>query len=100
VEWGETLTTCIKRELREEAGAEVLKLGKLCGVYSHPDRDPRFHALTVVVRAEVTPPLNPPQNPLEILDVGLFSTNHLPAELSHEMGDMLRNTIQGKVVWE
>ncbi len=100
VEWGETLERCIRRELAEEAGVEVISVGELSGVYSHPDRDFRFHAVTVVVRAKVTEPLRKPKNPLEITEVGLFQQNDLPGVLSHEMTDMLNNALQGKVVWE
>lgn len=100
VEWGETLDQCIRRELLEEAGVEVTELGELLGVYSHPDRDWRFHAATVIVRAQVTPPFQKPKNPLEIRDVGLFDADQLPETLSHQMGDMLQNAIERKIVWE
>jgi len=100
VEWGETLQTCIRRELAEEAGVEVISLGQLLGVYSHPDRDFRFHAITVVVRAKVTSPLRPPANPVEISEVGLFEEHELPQELSHQMTDMLKNAVKGQVCWE
>lgn len=100
VEWGETLAQCVRRELLEEAGVEVLELQQLLGVYSHPDRDWRFHAATVIVQASVTPPFQMAKNPLEIVDVGLFAEADLPEALSHQMRDMLRNAIQGKVVWE
>jgi len=49
LEWGETLREAIPRELMEEAGARVRSIGRLVGVFSHPDRDIRFHAVTVVV---------------------------------------------------
>ena len=100
VEWGETLASCVRRELLEEAGVEVLRLGDLVGCYSHPDRDWRFHAVTIVVKAEVSPPIQAPQNKLEIADVGLFDSNELPEQLSHQMGDMLQNALEGKVIWE
>jgi 8-oxo-dGTP diphosphatase len=100
VEWGETLQTCVKRELREEAGVEVIHLGQLNGVYSHPDRDWRFHAVTIVVDAVVTPPITQPKNPLEIVEVGMFNRDELPTPLSHNMEDMLNNTLAGKVTWE
>lgn len=100
VEWGETLMSSIRRELAEEAGVEVISLGELLGVYSRPDRDFRFHAITVVVRAKVTKPVREPKNPMEIREVGLFETADLPATLSHEMTDMLRDALAGKVVWE
>src|SRR5215831_18972229 len=53
LEWGETLRESIEREILEEAGARVERLGSLSGVYSAPHRDPRFHAVTVVVQAQV-----------------------------------------------
>lgn len=100
VEWGETLAGCIKRELREEAGVEVIQLGELAGVYSRPDRDWRFHAITIVVRARVTPPIHAPKNILEIAEVGLFNEQDLPSPLSHNMDDMLKNTLAREVTWE
>jgi 8-oxo-dGTP diphosphatase len=100
VEWGETLQTCIRRELAEEAGVEVIATGELLGVYSRPDRDFRFHAVTAVVRARVTEPLRRPSNPVEISEVRLFSVGELPQALSHQMTDMLSNALAGKVAWE
>jgi 8-oxo-dGTP diphosphatase len=100
VEWGETLASCIRRELMEEAGVEVIALDDLLGVYSRPERDFRFHAVTVVVRAKVTLPLVAPKNPLEIIEVGLFEVDALPSTLSHQMTDMLSNGLSGKVTWE
>jgi 8-oxo-dGTP diphosphatase len=100
VEWGETLESCVKRELGEEAGVEVVGTGDLYGVYSHPDRDWRFHAVTVVVGSRVTPPVRPPKNPLEVLEVALFDEAELPALLSHDMTDMLKNALANRVIWE
>jgi 8-oxo-dGTP diphosphatase len=100
LEWGETLQACLGRELLEEAGVELLEPGALLGVYSHPDRDFRFHAVTVLVEARVSAPFQPPKNPLEITDVGLFEREDLPQSLSHRMGDMISSALHGKVVWE
>src|SRR5579859_6844049 len=72
LEWGETLRQSIARELAEEAGVDRCELVRLVGVYSRPDRDPRFHAVTVVVECEIEEPLRGPANPLEITEVGLF----------------------------
>lgn len=100
LEWGETLRQAIERELAEETGAEVLGLGELCGVYSDPQRDARFHAVTVVVHAHVGQPARPPKNPLEIAEVRLFEEDRLPQTLSHGMGQMLQDARTGRVYWE
>ena len=42
------------------------------GVYSRPDRDPRFHGVTIVVECTIDPPVRAPQNPLEITEARLF----------------------------
>jgi 8-oxo-dGTP diphosphatase len=90
LEWGETFRELIPRELREEAGAEVRSIGRLVGVFSRPNRDPRFHAVTVVVSCEVEMPTRPPQNFLEIEEVGIFGDADLPPNLCLGTGDMLR----------
>ena len=100
LEWGETLRDGIVREILEEAGAEVLSLGGLSGVYSRSDRDVRFHAVTVVVHATVGEPRRPPLNPLEIRDVGLFTEDTLPEDIGMGMGDMIRDAREGGVHWE
>ena len=89
LEWGETLATCLERELLEEAGTTESTVERVVGVYSHPDRDPRFHAVTIVVRARVAAPTRPPVNPLEIREARLFRDDELPATLSHASTDML-----------
>ncbi|HWA76270.1 MAG TPA: NUDIX hydrolase [Polyangiaceae bacterium] len=96
LEWGETLNVAIVRELLEEAGVEAPKLGRLVGVYSEPWRDPRFHAVTVVVEAEIEPPARRPENPVEILEARLFTRAELPKQLSHQMTPMLEDALAGK----
>jgi 8-oxo-dGTP diphosphatase len=100
LEWGETLTHAAERELREEAGAQLAGPLTLAGVYSDPERDMRFHAVTVLLHASVSPPRAQPLNPLEIREVGLFATTELPARLSHRMTDMLRDARTGRRVVE
>jgi 8-oxo-dGTP diphosphatase len=100
LEWGEKLRDAAVRELAEEAGVEGVTLGELIGVYSAPERDQRFHAVTIVVRAQVEAPIRPPANPVEITEVGLFATEELPGTLAHGMGLMLENAQQGKHYWE
>jgi 8-oxo-dGTP diphosphatase len=100
LEWGETLRTCAARELAEEGGVTTLSLGRLLAVYSDVDRDPRFHAVTVVVEATIEEPERPPVNPVEILEVRLFDVSSLPPTLSHGGRDMLQNALSLALVWE
>jgi len=51
VEYGETVEEAVKREVKEETGLDI-KIVKLLGVYSKPDRDPRGHYVSVVYLAE------------------------------------------------
>jgi len=99
LEWGETFRTALERELMEETGAPVHALGRLVGVYSGLGRDPRFHAVTVVVEASVGLP-KAADNPAEIIEVRAFSDAELPRELSHGMTDMLEDARAGRTIWE
>ena len=96
LEWGETLRDALVRELAEEAGVDKSEIVRLVGVYSRPDRDPRFHGVTIVVECTVDPPSRAPSNPLEIREVGLFAPEALPEALAMGMEDMLRAAI-GKI---
>lgn len=103
LEWGEQLRTAITREVFEETGAEVLALGEVLGVYSAPERDPRFHAVTIVVAATVGEPQGARVNPVEISEVRLFRDDELPLgpeQTSHGMSDMIANASSKKLVWE
>ncbi len=95
VEWGETLRQTLAREMQEEAGIDDVELAEVIGVYSRPDRDPRFHAVTVVVRAKVGPIVRPPHNRLEIRECRAFATDEIPSELAMSMRDFLEQARAG-----
>lgn len=95
LEWGETLRVGLARELAEEAGVDVAELDRVVGVYSRPDRDPRFHAVTVVVTAKIEPPVRPPSNPLEILEARLFADDEIPKDLGMSMTDLFEAARRG-----
>jgi len=79
VNWGEDIPTTIKRELTEETGLELIQMGRLVGVYSHPERDVRFHAICVVVVAQVAGTFQP-QDTLEIAEVRAFTVAEIPKD--------------------
>jgi 8-oxo-dGTP diphosphatase len=95
LEWGETLGASLRRELLEETGAVVRGPAHLVGVYSRPDRDRRFHSVTVLVTCEVDPPAGRPANPLEIREARLFAEEELPGELAMGQNDMLAAARRG-----
>jgi len=100
LEWGETFRSAITREVFEETGAEVVTLGDLLGIYSAPERDPRFHAVTLVVAATVSEPGHAGVNPVEITEVKLFADAELPRDITQGMEDVIQNARSKKVVWE
>ena len=100
LEWGETLRKAIVRELAEEAGVDQVTLGDVLGVYSDPNRDQRFHAVTIVVGAIITAPTKPPDNPVEVLEVRLLSESEIPTSLAHGMSQMLEFARKGERFWE
>lgn len=99
LEWGETFSQAIPRELREESGCQLLGPATLLGLTSRPDRDPRFHAVTAVFGATVGPPCAPPDNSLEVLEVGFFDEAALPP-LSHGLTDVVRAALAGTLTFD
>src|SRR5262249_32845204 len=95
VEWGETLRTTFDRELEEEAGVTSATFEGVVGVSPRPDRHPRFHAVTVRVRARVEEPTRAPMNPLEIREARLFREDELPSGLAMQMDGMLAAARRG-----
>lgn len=93
LEWGERLSAALPREVVEETGARWVRTGRVTGIYSRPDRDPRFHAVTICVLGEVAEPLAGPLNRLEIREARLFAPQDLPAELAMHNRDMLDDAL-------
>lgn len=96
LEWGETLTSTVHRELAEEAGARVTRIQRISGVYSREDRDPRFHAVSVCVVADVESTITGPQNALEIREARFFTRDEIPKNLSMSCDDMLAHALSGE----
>ncbi len=95
VGWREDIPTAVRRELKEETGLQLVELGRLVGVYSSPDRDPRFHSICVVVEAKVDG-MMAIQDTLEITQIQAFTLSELPQDpLSHDHDRQLRDYLQG-----
>lgn len=100
LEWGEAARHTLARELREEAGAELLATGRLVGIYTRPERDQRMHAVSIVVEAEVADALSGPVNPLEIHDARFFAPDALPSPLAYTGDEMVSHALSGAAYWE
>lgn len=94
LEWGETLVESLGRELAEEAGARGVAGSRLVAVLSGPDRDPRFHAVTVVVECTVGE-AGTPENPLEIREARFFAPDEMPTDLAFGHYDAVRLVLTG-----
>jgi ADP-ribose pyrophosphatase YjhB (NUDIX family) len=97
VDWGEDIATTVKRELREETGLELVKINRLVGVYSTPDRDPRIHSISVLVEAAVQGEMQV-QDTLEISAVQAFERNALPTDLSYDYDRQMQDYFSGQTV--
>lgn len=95
VNWGEDIPTAARRELAEETGLDLVKIRRLVGVYSSPDRDPRLHSIAVLIEADVQGTMQA-QDTLEILDVRAFPPTALPdGKLSHDHDRQLQDYFNG-----
>ncbi|MEA5516136.1 NUDIX hydrolase [Nodularia sp. UHCC 0506] len=95
VDWGEDIPKTVNRELIEETGLELIKITRLVGVYSSPDRDPRIHSICVVVEAEVEGKMEI-QDTLEVTEIHAFTADSLPlGKMSHDHTRQLQDYLNG-----
>lgn len=95
IDWGEDIPRAVRRELAEETGLDLVKIRRLVGVYSAPERDPRVHSICVVVEADVKGEMKI-QDSMEVLEIQAFSPNSLPpGELSHDHDQQLQDYFAG-----
>jgi ADP-ribose pyrophosphatase YjhB (NUDIX family) len=96
VNWGQDIATTVQRELAEETGLELLKIRRLVGIYSAPDRDPRVHSVCIVIEADVHGTMQV-QDTLEIIEVRAFERSAIPiGNLSHDHDRQLQDYFDGK----
>ena len=95
VDWGEDIPTTVRRELKEETGLELVKIQRLVGVYSAPNRDPRIHSISVVVEVEAQGRIKV-EDTSEITEAKAFFPDDLPlGHLSHDHDRQLQDYFQG-----
>ena len=80
VDYGEAIESAAVRELREETGLTAVSL-RLLGVYSAPDRDPRFHTITTAFLADTEGELRAGDDASE---AAWFRLSELPSEIAFD----------------
>jgi 8-oxo-dGTP diphosphatase len=97
IDWGEDVPHAVKRELKEETGLDLVKIKRLNGIYSAPDRDPRIHSISVSLEVEVEGTIKVIDT-LEISEAQAFTPDNLPrGNLAHDHDRQLDDYLQGKV---
>ena len=76
VDYGESLEDAAIREAKEETSLDVTDLEQF-RAYSAPDRDPRFHTVSMVFTAKAAPGQTP-QAADDADDIALFTVDNLP----------------------
>ena len=92
VEDGETLENAAIREAKEETSLNV-KLICQMHAYSDPERDPRFHTITVVFAAEGK---GAPHAKDDAKGIGVFKSNNLPSPIAFDHADIIRDYFRWK----
>ncbi len=98
IDWGQDISETVHREIAEETGLEVTGIRRLVGVYSSPQRDPRFHAISVLVEVEVAGEFKV-QDQVEIKVAQAFKREDIVLEeLAHDHAQQLADYFAGKTV--
>ena len=95
IDWGEDIATAMHRELQEETGLRIVNVGRLVGIYSAPDRDPRLHSICVAVEANVEGQILVDDR-FEVLEARAFCPDEIPHELRHDHRQQLEDYWQGQ----
>lgn len=90
VDYGETVEAAAIREAKEETGLEV-RLTRLLGVYSDPNRDPRHHTISTIFVAEAS---GTPVGGDDAAEAAVFTEITLPPDIAFDhrkiLGDYFR----------
>ena len=85
VDYGESVEHAAIREAKEETGLDV-RLTGLLGVYSDPERDPRFHTISTVFTGTAE---GMPVGLDDAVEARVFSPDNLPEPLAFDHAKIL-----------
>ncbi len=92
VDCGESAEQAAIREAKEETGLDVTLTG-LLGVYSRPDRDQRFHTMSVVYMARGRGTL---EGGDDAAVARIFSPEALPGPMAFDHAEIIRDYLKFK----
>ncbi|HMK56329.1 MAG TPA: NUDIX hydrolase [Dissulfurispiraceae bacterium] len=92
VDYGESLERAAAREAKEETGLDI-DLVKQFHAYSAPERDPRFHTISVVYVATGNGVLKADDDAAE---AAVFNRGSLPTELAFDHRAILEDYFSGR----
>ncbi|MDH4944837.1 NUDIX hydrolase [Sulfurimonas sp. C5] len=88
VDVGESIEKAVVREMKEEISLDV-EITKLLGVYSNPDRDPRFHTASVVYVCRAYGEAKAADDAKEVIVLSLDELRSKQGELVFDHGEIL-----------
>ena len=92
IDYGESVENAAVREAKEETGLDI-QIHHLLGVYSSPDRDPRFHTITTVYVATGS---GIPTAGDDAQEIDFFDPNKIPETLAFDHSKILKDFIWWK----
>lgn len=90
VDYGESVEDAARREAKEETGLDV-ELLELLGVYSRPDRDSRFHTVSV---AYIASAVGQPDGQDDAASAEVFTLDALPSPLCFDHGEIIADYVK------
>ncbi len=92
IDYGESAESAAVREAMEETGLKLKNLRQF-HVYSDPNRDPRFHTMSVVFTAEAD---GTPKGGDDAAEAMVFKENNLPKDIAFDHAEILSHYFKWK----
>lgn len=94
VEYKEKVEDALKREIKEELDKEI-EIKKIAGILSAPNRDPRYHAITIVYLGKLKGKNEIKLNE-EATEYKYFSLENLPANIGFDHRKIILKILKEK----
>ena len=92
VDYGESIEEAVAREMKEETNLDFVNF-KQFKVYSQPDRDPRFHTVSVVFAGEGKGTLKADS---DAKDARVFTLDNLPEKIAFDHRQVIHDYLKSK----